>query len=71
MFPNLKAEMARNGITIKKIADVLGKKESWVENRLSGKASLPLEDAVKIKNEFFEDIDIEVLFSNSAIVPNY
>lgn len=71
MFPNLKAEMARKGITYKMIADLLGKSESWVDNTLRGKSNLPLVDGVKIKNNFFQEIDIEVLFSDSAIVPNY
>ena len=71
MFPNLRAEMARKGITQKMIAEFLGKTESWVDNTLRGKTNLPLVDGVKIKNNFFPEIDIEVLFSDSAIVPNY
>ena len=71
MFPNLKAEMARRGITQKMIAELLGKSESWVDNALRGKSNLPLIDGVKIKNEFFKEVDIEILFSDSVIVPNY
>ncbi len=71
MFPNLRAEMARKNITIKEIAEFLGKTDSWLDNRISGKASLPIVDGVRLRNKFFPEIDIEVLFSNSAITPNY
>lgn len=71
VFPNLKAEMARKNITVKEIAEFLGKNDSWLDNRISGKASLPLVDGVRIKNKFFPEIDIEVLFSDSAIIPSY
>ena len=71
MFPNLKAEMARKNITVKEIAEFLEKNDSWLDNRISGKASLPLIDGVRIKNKFFPEIDIEVLFSDSAIIPTY
>ncbi len=71
MFPNLRAEMARKNITIKEIAEFLGKTDSWLDNRISGKASLPIIDGVRLRNKFFPEIDIEVLFSNSAITPNY
>lgn len=71
MFPNLRAEMARKNITIKEVAEFLGKTDSWLDNRISGKASLPIIDGVRLRNKFFPEIDIEVLFSNSAITPNY
>lgn len=69
MFPNLKAEMARLNITTKKMAEEINKTESWVENRLSGKASLPITDAFNIKNAFFPNISFEYLYSNTAIIP--
>lgn len=71
MFPNLKAEMKRKNITIRCMAGFLGRSESWLNNRLSGRTNLLLDDGVRIKNKFFPEIDIEVLFSDSAIIPTY
>lgn len=69
MYPNLKAEMARNNITIKDIAEHLGKSEAWVQNRLSKPYVLPTHEAIKIKQKFFKDVSFEYLFSEKAIVP--
>ena len=42
MFPNWKAEMTRLGVTCADIGAVLGKSSEWGENRVQGKASLPI-----------------------------
>lgn len=67
MFPNWKAEMARYGITCSDIAKLVNKNPNWVENRLQGKATLPIDAAIVIRNHFFRSLSYEYLFSNSPI----
>lgn len=62
MFPNLKAEMARNSLSYTDIAIGLDKPKSWVENRLSGRAVLPVEYSFIIQEKFFPSLDIKYLF---------
>lgn len=69
MFPNWKAEMTRQEITHKQVAEVLGKSSEWLETRLQGKASLPITDAIKIKTTFFPTMSYEYLYSYEPILP--
>lgn len=67
MFPNLKAEMARYGLTYAKVAEAIGRTPNWVDSRLRGKASINIEEARLIRNTFFPDIDYDYLFSNEPL----
>lgn len=69
MFPNLKAELARNGITYKELGKAVGKTENWIENRILGRASMPIEISMLIKNTFFPNYSYDYLFSNEIIPP--
>ena len=69
MFPNWKAEMSRLGVTCADIGETLGKSSEWVENRLRGKASLPISAAMCIRNTFFGDLSYDYLFSDKPISP--
>lgn len=69
MFPNLKAEMIRFNITCEDIGTFLGTSISWVENRLQGKAALPINIGMQIKNKFFPDLPLEYLFSSTPMQP--
>lgn len=68
MFPNWKAEMARYGVTCKDIGGLINRNSEWVENRLQGKASLPINLAIVIRNHFFKDLSYDYLFSDLPIV---
>lgn len=68
MFPNWKAEMARYGITYKDVGSVINKNPEWVENRILGKASLPIDLAIVIRNHFFENLSYDYLFANEPII---
>ena len=69
MFPNLKAEMARLGLKVEQVAEGVGKKKEWLENRLSGKSGLPIDVAFTIRDKFFKNVDFTYLFSQTAIIP--
>lgn len=62
MFPNLRAEMARKGITTKDLSSCLGCSPKTVLNKFSGKSEFTRVELFKIKNEFFPDLTIEYLF---------
>lgn len=69
MLPNLKAKMIRQNITCNNIGKAIGKKSEWLENRLQGKAMLPVDIAMQIRNEFFPKLPYEYLFSKTPITP--
>lgn len=69
MFPNLKAEMARLGLSVKCIADKIGVDKQWLENRLNGKCVMPIETAFSIWEKCFPNQKLQYLFASTAIVP--
>lgn len=71
MLPNLKAEMMRQNLTCKTVGSVIGKKSEWIENRLQGKATLPVDEAIEIRQNFFPNLPFEYLFSKKVILPNF
>ncbi len=69
MYPNLKAEMARQGITNEDVAELFGRTRYWADNRLRGKVKLPVKEAIEIRNHFFPGMDLEYLFDQHPL-PN-
>lgn len=49
IYPNLVAELARNGLTIPKLADRLGMSRTNLYNKLWGNTNLTLTDITTIK----------------------
>lgn len=70
MFPNLKAEISRQNMTYDTICSRIGKKREWLEKRIQGKASLPVGEAVKIRNEFFPNMSFVYLYSEKPVFPS-
>ena len=66
-FSNLRAEMARERITIGEIATALGKARNTVSGKLSRKYPLTLEEATIIKQKFFNDFEIAYLFAEALV----
>lgn len=67
MFSNLRAEMARENITIQDIAKVLNRSRETVSSKLSGKSVLNLDEAFKINDTFFPKSDLRTLFSELIV----
>lgn len=65
MLSNLKAEMARANVTIGEIAEISGKSDRTIRDRIKGRGQLPIQDAIKVKNAFFPGMDLEYLFSRA------
>ena len=62
MYNNLEAEMARNKVTRKDLMILLDVRYATIIDKLKGRYSFTLDEALKIKNELFPDIDFEYLF---------
>ena len=62
MYPNLEAELARNNIHKKEIADIWDCRIATVYDKLNGKSKLTLNEALSLKKELFPEMEIEYLF---------
>jgi len=59
----LKGEMAKKNITIEKISELLGIHRNSVSNKVSGDSSFSIEEARKIRDEYFPMFKVEDLFT--------
>lgn len=64
MLRNLKAEMSRNNVKPKEIADLLGVRYATVIDKLNGHYPFTFKEALSIKRRFFPNHDIEYLFES-------
>lgn len=64
-FSNLRAEMARNGVTVQDIADSISVNRDTAARKLSRKSPITLDEAFKIERKFFKGLGIPYLFSES------
>ena len=63
VFPNLRAETAREGVSIQDIAQELKKGRTTIGAKLSGKRPIHLEEAFAIIDAFFPELDVHYLFA--------
>lgn len=64
MLRNLRAEMIRNDIKPKDIAEFLGVRYATVIDKLNGRYDFSFNDALKIKRQFFPHHNLEYLFES-------
>ena len=62
MYPNLRAEMARKGVTMTDIAEVLGIRLATLSHRMNGKSGFYYDETVKIKKYLDVEMPLEELF---------
>ena len=62
MYRNLEAEMVREGITKKAMAEELGFRYTTLTEKLKGKYPFRFDEAVLIKKTYFPDLSLEYLF---------
>ena len=65
MLPNLEAEIARNNIKKKAIADALDISERSLRGKLRGESSFTFPQATAIRDTFFPDKELEYLFKQT------
>lgn len=63
MLRNLKAEMAREGVRPKDLAELLEVRVATIYDKLNGHYDFTLNEALKIKNHFFPQHSLEYLFA--------
>jgi len=68
-YPNLIAEMKRQGITPKAIAEVVDKSPDTISNWLKGKGEFPVGKAFTVQEKFFPSLPISYLFNPKPITP--
>lgn len=66
-YPTLRAEMARQNLTIRDMAAAIGTNRDTAGRKLSGKSPLNLDEAFKIANTYFPGMNVEQLFSQDAV----
>lgn len=64
-FSNLRAEMARKGITVQEIADSIGVNRDTAARKLSRKSPIALSEAFLIERKFFMGLGVSYLFSEA------
>lgn len=62
MYPNLKAEMARKGVTGGMLANVLDITESTFSQKLNRKSDFSFGEAIQIKSFLKSELTLEELF---------
>ena len=62
MFPNLRAEMARKNINVNELAKQIGMSNSTMADKVHGRTTFSLENAIAIKNALGVDMSLEELF---------
>ena len=65
MLQNLRAEMARCGVSTEDIAKAIEKSDRSVRDKLCGKYVFTLPEGVKIRDQFFPGMALEYLFAKS------
>lgn len=65
-YNNLRAEMARKGITLQEIAQECNYNRDTLARWLSQKSDISLHDALKIQETFFPNLDIRYLFEKNG-----
>lgn len=63
IYPNLRAEMAKQGISQAELADKLGRGKPTMSLKLNGKAPITLDEALSIKKALKTRLSLEALFT--------
>lgn len=66
MFHNLRAEMARSGITVPALSKCIGCTERTTRNKLDGVTQFNWSEVEAIRDTFFPEMDVEYLFKKNA-----
>ncbi|MFD2334629.1 hypothetical protein ACFSR7_35755 [Cohnella sp. GCM10020058] len=65
-YGNLRAEMAREDVSITELAVFLGVRFGTVSDKLNGRSRFFVNESIKIKKRYFPDKPIEYLFDNGG-----
>lgn len=65
MLQNLRAEMARYGVSTEDLAKSIGRTERSVRDKISGKFEFTLPEGRTIRDQFFQGLTLEYLFAQA------
>ncbi len=68
MLANLKAEMARYGISTVDIAKVARRTNKSIRDKISGKSDFTMPEGIAIRDSFFPGLSLEYLFSTEDAI---
>lgn len=63
MFPNLQAEIVRNGFVKRSIAESIGVSPRSLTNKLNGRTEFTRSEMITIREEYFPNASANYLFS--------
>lgn len=66
MLKNLIAEMARNNMSYKDIAEIFGRDEKSISNKISCKTEFTRKEMMTIKKEVFHSCILDYLFEQTG-----
>lgn len=67
MYENLERVMKERGITKKALAEFLDVRHATIVDKTNGNSRFFLDEALKIQDEFFPDLEIKYLFSKTEV----
>ena len=65
MLKNLVAEMAREGVLYKDLAEMLGRDEKSISNKISCKTEFTRKEMVQIRKQLFLECSLDYLFEQA------
>lgn len=66
MFPNLRAEMTRCGLTAADLSRVAHKTDRSIRDKIGGRGDFTLTEIYAIRNTFFPEMTLEYLFERET-----
>lgn len=67
MYENLERVMKERGITKKALAEFLDVRHATIVDKTNGNSRFLLDEAFKIQEQFFPDLEIKYLFSKTEV----
>lgn len=65
MYPNLNAEMARKGLSVKDLQTIIRKTDRTTRDKVNGSAAWTLREASDIRDAYFPGLSLDYLFERS------
>lgn len=61
-YLNLKGEMGKKDVTMESMSKLLKIHRNSVANKVNGDSSFSIDESIKLRNQFFPDLELEYLF---------
>jgi len=65
MYPNLNAEMARKGLSVRDLQAVIRKTDRTTRDKVNGLAAWTLNEAADIRDAYFPGMSLDYLFAKA------